>query len=205
MPDCKDSLKVDEMLVNHVLAIRDIPIYRDALIAIAAEVNYGGWTGTNRIKRLLQPDRRDAPAVAYLSVLLNGRSLGPLVFISNDPQGSGDFGSVTAPLQKEGGADLLLQSMEREALVYAKHFVTLSKPAENIKTKIRDQLRFFRKEVDIPDDSAFQAPKVKYTGKSGGRKDDLCGCIQFALYWMRRIRRNGQFQQFCQAAGKRVG
>ncbi len=194
------------MLIGHVLKLRDVPAYQDAIIFMGIESNYGGALSANRIAAIFQPNLLDAAQCAYHRELTGGRKLGPIYIYNKDMDGGGDAGLWTGEAQKQGGAEQLLISLRRGNLRFARHFVTQDKKGpEAMQLKIKDQMKKFRKQPKPMTDPNFQTPKFTYTGKTNGGKDDLIICMQLNMYWTAVLQTSGQYRRICTNLGvKRV-
>ncbi len=190
------------MLVGHVLKLREVPAYRDAIIFLGIESNYGGALSANRIAAVFQPNLLDGPQVAYHRELTGGRKLGLIYIYNKDMDGGGDAGLWTGEVQKQGAAEQLLISLRRDNLRFAKHFVTQDKKGpEAIQRKILDQMKKFRKQPKPLTDPNFQTPKFTYTGKTNGGKDDLIICKQLNGYWRAVLQNSGEYRRVCDRLG----
>jgi hypothetical protein len=205
MSESKDPTAVDRMLINHVLLLREVPIYRDAVIFMGIEPNQGGWLQANRYAALFQPNPADPGQMTHHLSLTGGRSLGPIWIYNKDMDGGGDAGVWTGEAQKKGGAEQMLESLRRGNMRFAKDFVTQHKDPHMMRRKIIDQMKKFRKAPKPLTDPAFQTPKFAYTGKSGNSKDDVVVCIQLNMYWTAVLHASKRYREICNRLGmKRV-
>jgi len=66
------------------------------------------------------------------------------------------------------------------------------------------QLRHYRKELTYSKNPA-DPPKVRYTGKSAGTRDDLAMVLQILIYWARMKKFDDpQFQHWAACQGIRL-
>jgi hypothetical protein len=196
----KDPNVADQMVLEHVLALRRIQKYSNSLFIVGIESNYGGAQGAKRVADALVPT--DSGTYARQQAMTNRQPLGAIQLIDNDKEGAGVPGAWTSPAVKEGAARLLTKSLERKSLVLGTEFVTQQKngrPA--VLHKICEQLGNFRDTPKPVRDPIFGKPGHVLSGKAGGQKDDVCVCIQLNLWWRQLVRARPQFRDLCRSQG----
>ena len=191
-------------MINHILKLREHQVYATAVIFLGIEVNQGGWVYAERFAKLFQPDFNDSSQMYHHKRLTGGKSLGRIVIYNKDPHNGGNPGVWTGVEQKVGGAELLLESLRRGNLRFAREFVTQHQSPDSVKDKILKQMAKFRKQPKALKDPAFQKPGWVLTGKSGKDKDDIVVCIQMNMYWKHRNRDAEFYKRICAEYGLRA-
>jgi hypothetical protein len=199
----KDPVSIDKMLLNHILALRQVPKYATAVIMVGIEQNYGGAPVANRTASILKPNKKDTALSQYQQNLTGGRSLGTLyIYNKSEIDSHLEAGVWTGHEQKVGGAESLLETMRRGALRFAEDFVCQTDPGQ-MKRKFCNQLANFRKISKPLLHPEYQEPTIVLTGKAGGKQDDIVVCVQLNKYWREVVQRLWKFKQLCLALGLR--
>lgn len=103
-------------------------------------------------------------------------------------------GMHTAPKVKEEMYAVTNNCLDADQMRFFEHFVTTyqasSKEGEmdakiRVQMQLKDQLLSYLVELKLPNDPAFQTIRKSYSGKRGGRKDDLAVIMQLVNYWGR--------------------
>lgn len=75
----------------------------------------------------------------------------------------------------------LLNSMLREKRVHmAKQLI--SRDPKSIRTRIREQMEVYSYQFKLAE-TPFNRDQMSLSGKVGGMRDDVCICLQLAIYW----------------------
>lgn len=195
----KEYADVDKMYVDHALQMRRQPLYSKSVISVDIEANTGAWQNANRIADLFRPSPRNVDAMFKHKRLTNGASLEPLFFVQKDPKGGNDRGVWTGPEQLDGGTQLLRDALESGKFCIADNFV--SRDSRGFLDKFKKQLQHFREEITEPADPIHGKVKRKFTGKSGGKQDDVVVTIMLVMFWFRFMQSRPTYQEYCKARG----
>lgn len=117
----------------------------------------------------------------------------PIQVMSYDPTKDQRFGVWTGKSEKEWYAREMKQALASGTLMYAEDFITAEPKAVAIKGEIRDQLQLYRRIVTYKDGD--DQPTVTYSGKGGGRKDDLAIVLQMLLWWSKLNRASHEYKE----------
>jgi hypothetical protein len=184
--DISDSHKHDvivKMLQNHVLMLRAIPQYHKADIFLYIEANMSFISADEVCEMYIRNDEK----------------FGPVIPVSDRKEGDGRYGVWSGQYEKEAYARGLAYTMSDGNLDYCRHMAGAK--IEATKMVLQDQMKNLRREAKTPQDMAFQQVKYVYTGKSSGKRDDLCMALQIALHCMRKQRCNPKFLKWCHDKG----
>jgi hypothetical protein len=94
------------------------------------------------------------------------------------------------------------RSLADGQLCFAQQFITQRKQPEILR-EFCEQLTHYREDLIQPVDEATGKWKKIVTGKSTGRKDDLCICAQIALYYSGKKRMESAFRDLAEQRGWR--
>jgi hypothetical protein len=176
-----DDNTIIDMLETHLAGLRANPRYKAAVVYVYVEANMSFVTA-NRIKNII-----DKP-VYY-----------PTIVAQYDPKGESRYGVWSGPEEKEMYADELKRALADGQLCYAEHFV--SQDGAAVKSELKDQMEVFRRELKV---SPTGKKTYVYTGKSNGRKDDLCIVLQMLLYWSKYTRESSEYANAATQNGWRI-
>jgi hypothetical protein len=177
---CVDNNAVTNMLETHLQNIRDDPRYNTAVIYVYIEANMSFLTA-NKVKEIVEHPR-----------------FYPVLVQSFDPTTDARAGVWTGPDEKYLYAEEMKRALADGALVYAARFISSD---ESIKPEIVKQLEVYRREAKV---SASGKRTIEYTGKSLGRKDDVCIVMQMLLHWSRLMRNSDEYQKAAELNGWRL-
>ena len=76
----------------------------------------------------------------------------------------------------------LLNTMLRERRVHVDTTNLVSREPKTILLRLREQMEVYSYQFKQPP-STFGKMQIALSGKVGGMKDDLCICLQLAVYW----------------------
>ena len=99
-------------------------------------------------------------------------------------------------------AGVMQRSLADGRVCFASEFIS-GKKTEDIQKTFLEQLKNYREELIQPLDTTTGISKIKYTGKSTGKKDDMAICAQIALYFSDKKRLEPGFRQLAQKFGWR--
>jgi hypothetical protein len=182
--DSSGSYDIDDiqaMIRGHIERLREYPEYAEAYIEVFVESNLS-YLSANAVANMV---------MSY-----------PRVNVAREDK-LGRYGVHTGEAEKENYAKGLGIIMMDNMLHFAHHVASVDWKENRM--GLIDQLRVFRREVIESKSPGFSNPKVCYTGKSHGRKDDLVLALQIALYWMAKKRGDLDFIAKYNAKGVRVG
>lgn len=174
-----DSDVVARLTLNHLRALRDSPLYRDAYIFIYVEINMS-YIQADWLAKLIAK-QKDLGQIEMVSYEKDSASATPR------------YGVWTGPQQKEEYATHLAQLL-RDGLIRYASYIVGANPEETIQTA-EEQLKTYRKEIQKPSNHTFGKYKFAYSGKSDGCKDDLAMVFQMFPYWMNYKRSDERFQE----------
>jgi hypothetical protein len=179
---------VVEMIEGHLKCLRSIPKYKDAVIMVSIERNYGGGFVVDTVKKIVCQQQ-----------------FMPIEIMSYDKSNSDKEGVWLDQPVKEAMSGMLQRSVADGLLCFAVHFVTTRKNFTEIQTEIREQMANYREELLRPKDLAVGITKKWLTGKTGsGRKDDLLIVVMLALYFANMKRMESTFRAKAQRFGWRI-
>jgi hypothetical protein len=75
----------------------------------------------------------------------------------------------------------LLNSMLREKRVHMAKTI-VSRDANGIRTRMREQMEVYSYQFKLAE-TPFNKDQMSLSGKIGGMRDDVCICLQLAIYW----------------------
>lgn len=175
--------EVMQMLADHVLGLRQLSQYKDALFVFYIEANMSFLS------------------VSHLCNFFNQPQFGLVKIVSRDPKNMGRPGVWTGPQEKEIFARDLEQVMSDGKLSFADQMV--SDNPEHNKVKLLAQLNFFSRIVIPPNDPSQHENRIVYSGKGVGRRDDLCLALMLALTHGKMTLFDQQFVEECHRNGWR--
>lgn len=175
---------IDQFILNYMLAIRQDERYKHATMFVYIESNMS-FIIASRVANLCTQD-------AFHPVIIDYQDQSP----ARRP------GIWTGKVEKERYVQEVQRSLMDCRLVYAKDMLCpYIKSAEKAQGQLNHQLSLFHREVKEPKDTAFGRPRITYTGKAPGCKDDLALVLQMALYWSRNKRGSQQYIDMAQSHG----
>jgi hypothetical protein len=172
-----------QMLKNHVISIRRIPEYKDAIIFLYVESNMS-FISADQVCEMFISDVD---------------TFGPVLPVSDRPDSDGRWGVWSGEFEKESYAIGLSYTMSDGNIHYAEH-MACTKLLET-KAILEGQLKNLRRETKQAADPVFQKLKYVYTGKGTNARDDLCMALQIALHNMRKQRRSPKFLRWANERG----
>ncbi len=184
--DCSNSFhhnEIIEMLSDHVLGLRALPLYEDALFVFYIEANLSFI------------------AVDQLKNFFSQPQFGNVYIVSRDPKNLGRPGVWTSAVEKELYSRDLEKVLSDGKLSFADQLV--SDNAENNKVKLIAQLNYFSRQVIQPSDPSKLDNKVIFSGKGTGRRDDLCLALMIGLTNAQLTLLDKNFLQLCTRNGWR--
>jgi hypothetical protein len=115
------------------------------------------------------------------------------------------LGVMTQANEKKMYAQDLAMVLSNGQLQYPLDMLFVSQTPVLSKDTLLQQLRTYRRETKMTnnEDAAFAQIKETYSGKGGGRKDDLCMALQIAVYHGMRKRISKPYAQLAENYGWR--
>lgn len=157
-----------DMMETHIMKIRSSKQYQSCQIYAFIESNYSVIEAKNVSNVITQ--HQFMPIKVHYQVKANNMQR---------------VGVYTGPNEKRMYVQELSLALSHESLYYPIDFEFIScKQTNVIKDELLQQLRMYRREtkMSVHEDEAFAQVHVAYSGKGGGRKDDLCMALQMAVY-----------------------
>lgn len=174
------------MLDEHIMKLRTMPEYRDAVLWIYIEANMS-FISADELGRHFED---------------NQHQFGRVVVARHDPKNLGRTGVWTGEKEKELYAKHLQKLLSDGLIRYAESFVTVTKnTAAEAKAQLEEQIRNLRKEAKPVLEPGFDKVKYTYTAKANGVRDDASMALQIALHNMHLIRTDEHFRDVCANAG----
>lgn len=176
------------MMERHMEGIRSKPHYCHAHIFVFIESNYS------------------VIEAGSVSDILTQHRFAPM---SIESQCTGTnksrLGVLTGPNEKKMYATDLQYALANHQLMYPFDTEFVSQKPTQTKEMLLNQLRFYRRETkqSINQAEAFAQVKETYSGKGGGRKDDLCMALQIGLYHGQVKRLSNEYEQMALTYGWR--
>ena len=172
--DAADPHAQQQLLVNHINALRKLPGHETSQIVFIPESNLGF-------------------EAQHHAMALERAKVSRLVTLREGPQQS--IGLLTTNETKAAQCKLLQELLENSALSVCADMVCLSaEPAEALHMLI-GEMRNYSVLIEPPR-SAFGRSKQTFSGKLGGQNDDLVIALQLALLGMRRFLNNPLYASF---------
>lgn len=159
---------------THLENLRKETIYKESIIYVYIEGNLN-WLSANEVGGIIR-NHDDKVEI-----------------VSRDPTNAGRIGVYTGEVEKQNYAEILLEVLEKNQLVWADRLT-----GQNIKrdcAMLDRQLRMFRHIIEAPTNLSFGKTKSTYTGKSSTEKDDLVLTTQINLLNTKLTRLDPQFQK----------
>lgn len=164
--------------------------YREAIVLVYVEVNMSYLIG-NAFSDLFKGERR-----------IFGRCEFEMHYRSKEKDESP--GVLTGEKEKAMYVEYTQRMMAGGKLRFADKILGDHNRLLAQKPDLYKQLDAYRRVKKISLDPAFVDDKYTYTGKSSGRRDDLCMALQIALYNMKKKRVDREHIARCQKAGWEV-
>jgi hypothetical protein len=176
------------MIEGHLQRLRAISKYKESVIMVSIERNYGGGFVVDTVKKIVcQPQFM------------------PIELMSYDKSHSDKEGVWLDQPVKEAMSGMLQRSVADGVLCFALHFVTTRKTAVEAQNEMREQMANYREELLRPKDVAVGITKRVLTGKTGsGKKDDLLIVVMLALYFANMKRIEPTFREKAHRFGWRI-
>jgi len=113
-------------------------------------------------------------------------------------EGAGNsLGWLTTNERKEAMCLQLREALRVGNISFNQHFFSTTDTAQASRKRLEDELRNFSVLVEPPK-TPFGKVKKTYSGKIGGRQDDLCIALQLALTSMRCFHQSERYRNFQQ-------
>ena len=157
------------------MALRAVPIFRDAMFFISFEANMG-WDRGSRWAKYFEKRKRDF-GVVYMERHRTSTSEQP------------KYGTYTTPQSKKDGEELLRNSLLTGALCYAHPQQFVSSAPEKNRKQLHEQLRLWRREIKEASDPMFGTAKTSSGAKGpagSGKYDDKAMCVMMNIGEHRR-------------------
>ena len=162
------------LILQHIRMLREVPGCESAWIVLAPESNLG------------------FEAQHYVATIQKAAVKDWVVITES---GEGGIGFRTTAETKEGGCTAVAELLAASGIFVAEHFVCASMaPGEAVKMLV-DQLDGYQVIVEAPK-SAFGKTKRTYSGKVGGRQDDLAIALQLGVLSARLFLRKDKYSKF---------
>lgn len=178
------------MTEKHLESIRSRPLYHHAYIFVYIESQYSVIEAGN-VRDIVQ-QHRFAPVAVESQIRKGGKQ----------PR----LGVMTMNEEKKLYAQDLAMVLSHGQLLYPEESEFISSDSVAVKEELLAQLRQYRRETKMThqEDAAFADVKETYSGKAGGRKDDLCMALQIALFHGMRKRQSDGYEQLAMVNGWRL-
>jgi|SRR6056297_2867682 len=149
------------LLTNHIRALRTVPGLESSYTVVVVESNLGN-------------------EAMHHQMYLTNSGLRKIVIMNEDTGEKPGFRATNAT--KRTMAILLNEMLNQKKMYFYENMVCINGKytANQIKKKILDQVANYKRVVEPPKHT-HQAPKERYTGKSGGSPDDLAIALQQCL------------------------
>lgn len=165
-----DSEKIDNMVLEHYRTLRAHPRYRRCVIRVYIEANMS-WLCADRIARTL--------------LTTPGLMGGAIEVVRYDPKNGERFGTWTTNTSKERWKNDLRRSIGTLQFATPVDFIGQSQTLEQHREALCQQMLEFRRVVKFSSDKPEQrmeiSPRITYTGKSVGKKDDRVSSLCIAM------------------------
>ena len=171
---CADVRETHKLIINHVASIRTIPGLEDATIVFVLESNL-------------------AFESQHIIHALNEGKVKKWLALSEGA--SGGVGWLTTHERKESMCFQLRESLNIGNIGLSKHFVSNSLGKQEMLQVISEEMRNFCILVEPPK-TAFGKVKKTYSGKIGGRNDDVIITMQLAIAGMRVFYQSEKYNKF---------
>lgn len=166
--------------------IRKSKLYCDALVKVHCEANMS-WMVPYDMQQMMKNEPAVYKRVEFTQHLSKNKEEKP--------------GVLTGAEEKRLYVQYVRQKMSEGKLRFAEELlgesVRIGKQRDELKKQL-DAYRCVKKESADPE---FVDAKYTYTGKSSGRRDDLCMALQIALYNMKKTECSFDFRQRMQDEG----
>jgi len=170
----KDVRDTHKLVVSHIQRIRSIPEFEDAVAVLVLESNL-------------------AFEAQHLMHALNQTGVRRWVALSEGAGGS--VGWLTTNERKESMCFQLRDSLRVGCIGRHKAFFSLSQTAGDMLKMLADEMRNFCILVEPPK-TPFGKQKKTYSGKVGGRNDDIIIAMQLAITGCRCFHQNEKYRNF---------
>jgi hypothetical protein len=156
-------------IYNHLTRIRLLDATRSAKIIVAAEMNLGH-------------------EASWLQDFICAR-FRDIHFMQETDLKVGV--PTSAPLKKEMALELR-DRLNAGTLRVSEDFVSSSAPTNEVLGKLKQQMYEYA-EVRIPSTDPLKPPSIHFSGKKGGKRDDLVIALQLALVWSKVAKRSSKY------------
>lgn len=172
----KDVRQTHKLLVEHLAAIRKIPVFAHCKLVMIFESNL-------------------AFESQHLLHAVTGAGIKNWVSLSEGQQGS--LGWLTTAERKQQMCLLLRESMTVGKIALAREFFSNELGTAEAKMRIKDELSSYCVVTEAPK-TTFGKVRTTYTGKLYGKQDDLCIAIQLSLIGCQKVSScNKTHGEFC--------
>jgi len=161
----KDVRQTHKLLVEHLAAIRKIPVFAHCKLVMIFESNL-------------------AFESQHLLHAVTGAGIKNWVSLSEGQQGS--LGWLTTAERKQQMCLLLRESMTVGKIALAREFFSNELGTAEAKMRIKDELSSYCVVTEAPK-TTFGKVRTTYTGKLYGKQDDLCIAIQLSLIGCQKV------------------
>ena len=161
-------------MAEHIRAIRSITELQNSTIVLCLEENLG----------------YEAQHIVHY---LQSAGLKKWVALHEGAQHA--LGWLTTNERKESMCLQLREALAIGNISFATEFICTSLPAQQAMRQLEDELRNFCVLVEPPK-TAFGKVRRTFTGKVGGRNDDLAIAVQLAITGVRCFHREDRYRQF---------
>jgi hypothetical protein len=168
--------------------LRRSPRYQSALVVIYVESNHGPFD-----------------AKSLMGYVDDNRSIfGPVEFQNREEKKEVLPGVITTHNHKEMFANLARHELANGHVLFADEMIGVPERLVQHKAELLDQFRNYHKDIKLAIEPGFGTDKVTYTGKTGGKRDDMCMAFQIGLYHMHAKRDDDRFVARCRNEGRFV-
>lgn len=157
--------EVDQMLLRHLIKIRQCSVYSRSAIVLIIEANLS-WIVAEGVAKLLS-------RVEFQ----------PVVVLSEDSTPRHRAGVWTGEYEKVVYIDTLRQYMNTGHVHWAKEDEFISDRPVAVREELCKQMMAYRRERKEPAQEGWNQAKTKIFGKAHGLQDDLMMALQMSLYW----------------------
>jgi len=170
----KDVRETHKCVLRHIEAVRKVPRLQNCMIVLVLESNLGF-------------------ECQHIVHAVNTAKVRNWVALSEGA--SGGIGWLTTNERKESMCFALRDSLAVGCIGLSRHFFSTTHPKPEIMKIIDDELKNFCILVEAPK-TPFGKPKKTYSGKIGGRNDDIAIVMQLAIAGVRRFYQNEKYAGF---------
>jgi hypothetical protein len=180
--DTSDSNDIKSLFMALFKRLRHSRTYQDALVIVYVEANMSHFIPVD-MERLFLSEGEIFGRVEFQRMKMKNNMIRPGVLTTHD--------------DKEQFVNYVRLQLGAGNILFAEELLGLESRLAEHRRLLIDQLNNYRKDIKESLDPGFAEEKITYTGKSGGKRDDLCIALQLSLYHMQTKRHDEDFQERC--------